>query len=105
MDQEVLANAFLDYEERKVDKSGCISFMGKKYEVGLSFIGRKIQVIYDPAGITEVTIEFEGHPSWKAREMFIGERAGKRPALPDHLLPETADSSRLLRGAERKHEE
>jgi hypothetical protein len=36
-DPETLANAFLHCETCKVDKSGCISFMGKKYEVGLTF--------------------------------------------------------------------
>ncbi|GAA0336214.1 hypothetical protein GCM10008967_28250 [Bacillus carboniphilus] len=105
VDQETLAIAFLHCEERKVDKSGCISFMGKKYEVGLSFIGRKVQVIYDAADITEVMIEFDGYSPWKARELEIGEQSGKRPALPNHLYPEAADTSRLLRGAEHKYEE
>ncbi len=31
---EVVANAFLHCEKLKVDKAGCISFQGKKYEVG-----------------------------------------------------------------------
>ena len=39
LDQETVANAFLHCEERKVDKSGCISFEGRKYEVGLNLIG------------------------------------------------------------------
>jgi len=33
IDPETLANAFMHCEERKVDKSGCISFEGRKYEV------------------------------------------------------------------------
>lgn len=103
--QETVTNAFLHSEDRKVDKSGCISFMGKKYEVGLAFIGNTVQVVYDPADITEVTLEHEDHTPWTARELIIGERAGKRPSLPDHLQPEAADSSRLLRAAEKKHEE
>lgn len=102
---DALANAFLHCEERKVDKAGCISFMGKKYEVGLLFIGRKVQVVYDLADISEVTIEYEGHTPWKARELEIGERAGQRPALPDHLLIQETDHSRLLLGAEQKLEE
>jgi putative transposase len=54
---DLIANAFLHCEERKVDKAGCISFAGKKYEVGLNFIGCKVDVIYDPADISELTIE------------------------------------------------
>jgi putative transposase len=102
---DLLANAFLHSEVRKVDKVGCISFMGKKYEVGLAFIGMKVQVVYDPVDITELTIEYEGHPSWKARELVIGERAGVRPQLPDHMQRESADTSRLLRAAEPKHDQ
>jgi putative transposase len=102
---EVLTNAFLHSEDRKVDKSGCISFMGKKYEVGLTFIGRTVQVVYDPADITVLTIEYDGHTPWQVREMVIGERSGTRPTLPDHMQKEPADSSRLLRGAQTKQVE
>lgn len=70
--------------------------MGRKYEVGLSFIGCKVNVIYDPADITELTIEYEGHESWKARQLVIGERTGKRPKPPEHLQPQPAESSRLI---------
>jgi putative transposase len=105
VDAPLLADAFLHCEERKVDKAGCISFMGKKYEVGLLFIGRTVQVVYDPADITEVTIEHEGHSPWKAREMVIGERSGRRPALPEHFQPQTTDASRLLRGAQEQYTE
>lgn len=101
---ELLVNAFLHCEDRKVEKAGCISFMGKKYEVGILFVGRTVQVVYDPADITEVTIEYEGHTPWKACELVIGERSGKRPALPDHMQKEPADISRLLRGAKRQEE-
>jgi transposase InsO family protein len=105
VDPEHLADSFLHAEERKVDKTGCISFHGKKYEVGLLFIGRTVQVVYDPADVTEVTIQYEGCAPWKAREMVIGERAGKRPPLPEHIEKQSATESRLLRGAERKHDE
>lgn len=56
LEPEVIANAFLHCEVRKVDKAGCISFEGKKYEVGLPFIGCTVDVIYDPSGTTELTI-------------------------------------------------
>lgn len=105
IDPDTLANAFLHCETRKVDKSGCISFMDQKYEVGLSFIGRKVDVVYDPSDLEELTIEFEGVSPWKARKLEIGERAGKRPELPSHLQTKQADSSRLLKAAEQKYQE
>jgi len=105
IDPETLANAFMHCEERKVDKSGCISFEGRKYEVGLNFIGCKVSVIYDPADTSELTIEYESHEPFRVRQMVIGEHSGKRPRLPEHLLPEPADSSRLLSAAAKKNQE
>lgn len=102
---ETVASAFLHCEERKVDKSGCISFAGRKYEAGLSFIGCKVSVIYDPADITELTIEYEGHAPWKAKQMVIGEKTGQRPKLPEHLHLESAQTSRLLAAAAVKNEQ
>ncbi len=105
IEPEVLANAFLHCETRKVDKSGCINFMSKKYEVGLSFIGCTVDVVYDPADITELRIEYKGHTPWKARELVIGRHVGKRPGLPEHLELKPADSSRLLSAATSKNKE
>lgn len=46
---ETIADAFLSCETRKVDKSGCISFSGQKYEVelGLSMIHKQVEVVYE----------------------------------------------------------
>ena len=105
IDPDTLANAFLHCETRKVDKSGCISFLDQKYEVGLSFIGRQVDVVYDPSDLEELTIEYEGYTPWKARKLVIGERAGKRPEMPSHFLTKEASSSRLLKAAEQKYQE
>ncbi len=105
IDPEILASAFLHCEERKVDKAGCISFAGRKYEAGLTFIGCKVDVIYDPADISALTIEYAGHQPFKARQLVIGERAGRRPPLPEHLQKDPADSSRLLNAAAKKNQE
>lgn len=105
LDQDIITNAFLHCEERKVDKVGCISFDGRKYEVGLSFIGCTVDVIYDPADTTELTIEYEGHAPWKARQLVIGERAGQRPKLPEHMTIQPAESSRLLAAASKKNQQ
>lgn len=102
---EVMANAFLHMETRKVDKAGCISFQGKKYEVGLSFIGRTVDVVYDPTDTTMLTIEYPNHEPWTARELVIGERSGRRPSMPEHLGTIPADSSRLLAAAADKHKD
>ena len=58
-----------------------------------------------PADITELTIEYEGHVPWKARQLTIGERAGQRPKLPECLQPLPAESSRLLTVAAQKNDQ
>ncbi len=105
LDPDIIANAFLHCEERKVDKAGCISFAGKKYEVGLKFIGCKVDVIYDSADISELTIEYDGYKPFPAKELIIGERSAKRPKLPEHMQKVQTDSSRLLDAAAKKNQE
>lgn len=102
---ETITNAFLHCEERKVDKAGCISFMNRKYEVGLTFIGRTVDVVYDTADISELTIEYESHKPFHVHELVIGPRAGKRPKLPEYTQLEFAEYSRLLAAAGHKHQE
>ena len=104
LDPETVRSAFLHCEERKVDKAGCISFQGEKYEVGLNFIGCTVDVVYDPADTSLLTIEYEGHPPWTAKRLVIGEKTGPRPALPPHLLPKPAETSRLLAAAQKQND-
>lgn len=105
IDPDIIANAFLHFEDRKVDKAGCISFEGRKYEVGVSFVGCRVDVIFDPTDITEITIEYDGHKAFRARELVIGERTGKRPSLPAHIQPIKVEESRLLKGASQKNQQ
>ena len=105
LDPEVIRDDFLHCEERKVDKSGCISFMNQKYEAGLAFIGRTVNVVYDPSDTSTLTLEYEGHAPWTAKQLVIGERTGPRPKLPSHLQPQPAENSRLLAAAEQKNQQ
>jgi hypothetical protein len=105
LEPEVVADAFMHCEKRTVDKVGCISFQGKKYEVGLTFIGCKVDVLYDAADISELTIEYKDYAPFKVKELVIGERAGRRPKLPEHMNTIPANSSRLLGAATRKNQQ
>jgi hypothetical protein len=106
LDPEQIAEAFLRVEQRKVDKSGCISFAGKKYELehGLELIGQKVEVVYDPADIGTLWIEPKGFPRFTAKPLVIGERSGKRPELPLEKMPQKPLQSRLLSAAEKANE-
>jgi transposase InsO family protein len=101
VDPVIVANAFLHFEERKVDKVGCISFLAKKYEVGLKYIGCTVGVIYDPLDTNEITIEYQGDEPFRVTELVIGTNVGKRPKMPETLNVVKPDSSRLLAGAKK----
>jgi len=107
LSSDVIADAFLSCEQRKVDKGGCISFCGQKYEVelGLSIIHRKVDVVYDPADISVVTIECEGFPPCTAKPLVITTHSAKKPKLPERFEKTEAASSRLLDAATKKNEE
>lgn len=102
---EIIADAFLSCEQRKVDKGGCISFCGQKYEVelGLSMIHRNVDVIYDPADISVLTIELEGFPSCTAKPLIIASRSAARPNLPERFEKTEPTSSRLLNAAAKQN--
>lgn len=107
LDTETISDAFLSCEKRKVDKSGCISFCGQKYEVelGLSMIQKEVDVVYDPADISAVTVECEGMPSCSARPLVIASHAAEKPKLPEHFEKKEPSGSRLLTAAGKKNEE
>jgi len=101
--QETIASAFMRMERRKVDKSGCISFGGKKYEVSALLAGRMIDVTYDPNDIQTLTVEHDGK-AWRVSELQIGTHTGPRPKLPATMLPALPEASRLFNEKEKQYE-
>jgi len=98
VDATELADAFLHTESRRVDKTGCISFEGEKYEVGLPYVGKSVDVYFDPSWRDEVEIRHKDHPPFKAKILIIGENCGVRAELPESMTPIDPPSSRLLDG-------
>ena len=102
---DTVANAFLHMEKRKVDKSGCISFMAKKYEVGVVYIGRTVDIVYDPADTSVLTVE-DKHwgTSFQIKQLVIGNHTGPRPKLPDFMTPARPETSRLLDEKQKRYD-
>jgi len=99
---ETIASAFMRVEQRKVDKSGCISFFNNKYEVSVLLAGRTVDVAYDPNDIQTLTVEYDGK-AWQVQELKIGEHTGPRPKLPKSMLPALPETSRLLDEKGKRH--
>lgn len=104
LDVNLVAEAFLHHEVRMVDKSGCISFKNRKYEVGLSLIGAKVQISFDPMHHETITISYKGIDSFEAKSLVIGSSCSSTPKIPAHLLPIEPEKSRLLNVLEHKYE-
>ncbi len=108
LDPAEIANAFLSCESRKVDKTGCVSFNGQKYEIvnGLGLIGRTVDIIYDPDSLESLKIECENFPDTEARIQMIGSYSGPRPELPKSLeTVKKTGRSRLLDAADKRNKE
>ena len=103
VDTDLLARAFLHCEKRKADKSGCISFCGDKYDLGVRFAGMRVDVVYDPANTEVLTIEAPGEAPFQVRKLAVKEHVAPRPGKKDiERIP--VDSSRLLDAVAEKKE-
>jgi transposase InsO family protein len=98
-----LRDAFLHSAEREVDKIGCISLNGSKYEVGLSLMGRNVEILYDPSWADEIEIRHKDFKPFMAKKLVIGEYCGFRREIPEEMKPATAESSRLLDGLKKNN--
>lgn len=104
IDTALMATAFLHCEPRKADKSGCISFNGKKYDLGAAFAGRQVDVVYSPQNTETLTIEVPSVAPFQVRQLVVGERVGPRPKRADvERIP--VDHSRLLDAVSASHAE
>lgn len=101
---DALREAFLHTETRAVDKTGCISFNGTQYEVGMKLIGRKVEVLYDPTWQDEVEIHHPDFPPLRAKRLAIGENCKQKKELSENFAVET-DHSRLLDGLKKSEAE
>ena len=93
--EDELREAFLHTEARTVDKTGCISFNGQQYEVGLKLIGRQVEVCYDPTWQEEVEIHHKDFAPFRAHRLAIGENCQQAKEVPQEFKKPT-DHSRLL---------
>lgn len=97
VDSSELQEAFLHCEDRQVDKTGCISFKGQTYEVGMGLIGRKVEVKVDPTWLDEVEIHHPDFQPFKAKVQIIGSNCGVNSELPGQMSLLEPTESRLLK--------
>lgn len=105
LDANLVGEAFMHHEKRKVNKGACISFRGKQYETKASLIGFTVEIAYDPAAPEIITVRYPGIEPFKAAPLKIGEYCDQKPALPASMLAVEPETSRFLDALEKRHEE
>ena len=87
-------DAFLWEDTRKVDNTGCCKLNGIEYEAGLEYIGKKVDIRYDPFDMNSVEIWYSGEHRRTAEPLKIGEFCGKTEKMQTSVK---ATHSRLLK--------
>ena len=101
---DTLAKAFLHSETRQVDKTGCVHLSGFLYEAGMKFVGRKVEILFDPMYLEEIEICHDDESPFRVKRLQVGEFCGSRKESDPEKKLETPDSSRLLAALEKQHE-
>jgi len=90
---EECRDAFLWEDTRKVDNTGCFKLQGIEYEAGIEYIGKKVDVRYDPFDLSLLEIWYSGECRKKASPLKVGEYCAKvekvsatKPATHSRLL-------------------
>lgn len=104
-DASAVGEAFRHREKRKVDRGGCISFRGKKYETKPSLIGRTITVSYDPLCPDKIIAAYADDDPFELAPLKLEEYCNQvKYELPDKRKEPEPEGSRFLDAAEKKHE-
>ncbi len=103
LDARTVGEAFLHHETREVDKGGCISLKGSRYEASAALIGAKVEVAYDPLNMDTITVSYPGMAPVTAKRIVIGSFCDKKPELPISMQPVEPSTSRMLDILEKKH--
>ena len=81
-------------DTRKVDNTGCCKLNGIEYEAGLEYIGKKVDIRYDPFDMNSVEIWYSGEHRRTVEPLRIGEFCGKTEKTQTSVK---ATHSRLLK--------
>uniref|UniRef100_A0A1S2MCY4 Transposase-like Mu C-terminal domain-containing protein n=1 Tax=Anaerobacillus isosaccharinicus TaxID=1532552 RepID=A0A1S2MCY4_9BACI len=81
-----LQQAFYWEEERKVDKTGCISFQGNKYEVDQELVGEKITIRFDPHDLEHLEVWFQDKQMNDAKPLNLLRAQHEKATYPDEVV-------------------
>jgi putative transposase len=86
-----LHEAFLWSEARLVTKTATVSLHGNTYEVDAALVGRRVELVFDPFDLTELSVRYQGRDMGTA----IGHQIGRHvhPAAKPETSPDPAPAT------------
>ena len=65
-DPQLLVEAFWWSHQRLVTKTATINLLGNVYQVDAALVGRKVELVFDPLDMTELTVRYQGRDMGRA---------------------------------------
>lgn len=93
LDATIVREAFIHKEERKADKTGCVSFKGNRYDCGMAAAGQKVEIAFDPFFLDEIEVSLNDR-TFKAVPLTIGENCEIREDPVNEVIK--PENSRML---------
>jgi putative transposase len=81
-DPELLRQAFLWSEQRRVSKTGTVSFQGNEYQCDPALRGRRVELRYRPEDLTRIEIWFENRQVGMLTPLVIGRHVHPQAVPP-----------------------
>ncbi|MFN8099598.1 MAG: DDE-type integrase/transposase/recombinase [Dermatophilaceae bacterium] len=81
-----LREAFRWSEHRAVTKTATVSLHGNTYEVDAALVGRRVELVFDPFDLTDITVRYAGRQVGTALPHVIGRHVHPN-AKPDQQPP------------------
>ncbi|MGH9177753.1 MAG: DDE-type integrase/transposase/recombinase [Acidimicrobiales bacterium] len=87
---ELLHEAFLWSEFRRVTKTAQVALHGNSFEVDVALVGRRVELVFNPFDLTDIDVRFENRPMGKAVAVRIGRHVhpqARPEAAPEPVPP------------------
>ena len=87
-DPELLRQAFLWSERRRVSRTATVSFQGNQYQVDAALVGRQVELRYRPEDLSQLEVWFDDRQFGHAIPLVIERHVHPQLPPPPRPVPE-----------------